>query len=103
MTAVEQACLWVRIKTRQPDGRRCRLKARSTCFVPNDRRDPNFTPHPCDTRVMGKIMIQSLRMLLIVSFSCACTQAATIEPVAAGLKLIEPFGVAFDRGGALYI
>jgi sugar lactone lactonase YvrE len=52
---------------------------------------------------MEKIMIQTLRMLLIATLSCACTQAATIEPVAAGLKLIEPFGVAFDRGGALYI
>ena len=48
-------------------------------------------------------MIKTLRMLLIAVFYCAYTQAATIEQVAAGVKLIEPFGVAFDRTGALYI
>jgi len=48
-------------------------------------------------------MIKTLRMLLMAAFYCAYTQAATIEQVAAGVKLIEPFGVAFDRAGALYI
>src|SRR2546425_9602468 len=47
--------------------------------------------------------MKALRILPLAAFSCACAQAATIEPVAAGLKLVEPFGVAFDRSGALYI
>src|SRR2546422_1693839 len=47
--------------------------------------------------------MKALRILPLAAFSCACAQAATIEPVAPGLKLVEPFGVAFDRAGALYI
>ena len=47
--------------------------------------------------------MKALRILPLWAFYCACAQAATIEPVAAGLKLVEPFGVAFDRTGALYI
>src|SRR5260370_14285633 len=47
--------------------------------------------------------MRALRILPLVAFSCACMQAATIEPVPGGIKLVEPFGVAFDRAGALYI
>src|SRR5229473_3384124 len=47
--------------------------------------------------------MKALRILPLAAIYCACTQAATIEPVAAGVKLVEPFGVAFDRAGALYI
>jgi len=48
-------------------------------------------------------MIGGFRTLPLAAICCAWTQAATIEPVAAQLKLVEPFGVAFDRAGALYI
>ncbi len=48
-------------------------------------------------------MIKMLRMLPIAAFYCAYSHAATIEQVATVVKLVEPFGVAFDRGGALYI
>src|SRR5258707_10199664 len=48
-------------------------------------------------------MIKMLRFLPIAAFYCAYTHAATIEQVATVVKLVEPFGVAFDRGGALYI
>ena len=37
--------------------------------------------------------MKALRILPLAAFSCACAQAATIEPVAPGLKLVEPFGV----------
>jgi len=47
--------------------------------------------------------MKALHILPLAAFLCACAHAATIEPVAAGLKLVEPFGVAFDRTGALYI
>src|SRR2546423_37510 len=47
-------------------------------------------------------MMKTLRMLPIAAL-CFATHAATIEQVAAGVKLVEPFGVAFDRSGALYI
>src|SRR5260221_9586824 len=47
--------------------------------------------------------MKTLRILPLAAIYCACTQAATIEQVAAGVKLIEPFGVAFDGSGALYI
>jgi sugar lactone lactonase YvrE len=48
-------------------------------------------------------MTKTLQLLLIAAAYCASMQAATIEQVAAGVKLIEPFGVAFDGKGALFI
>src|SRR6478735_514910 len=48
-------------------------------------------------------MTKTLQLLLIAATYCASMQAATIEQVAVGVKLIEPFGVAFDRKGALFI
>jgi sugar lactone lactonase YvrE len=48
-------------------------------------------------------MIKAFRVLLLASSCCVTAHAASIEQVAAGLKLVEPFGVAFDRSGALYI
>src|SRR5437764_93346 len=48
-------------------------------------------------------MTSPFRLLLIAIVSTILIQAATMEQIAAGLKLVEPFAVAFDRGGALYI
>src|SRR4051812_19458058 len=50
-----------------------------------------------------KNMIVVFRILPLAAICCAWTHAATIEQVAEQLKLVEPFGVAFDRPGALYI
>jgi sugar lactone lactonase YvrE len=48
-------------------------------------------------------MIRPFRIAPLLVICCAWLQAATIEQVASELKLVEPFGVAFDRAGALYI
>src|SRR4051812_15926205 len=44
-------------------------------------------------------MTKTLALLLI----SLAARAATIEPVTDGVKLVEPFAVGFDRGGAMYI
>src|SRR3954469_23922759 len=47
--------------------------------------------------------MKTLPVLLIAASYGAYTQAARVEQVAAGVKLVEPFGVAFDRNDLLYI
>lgn len=48
-------------------------------------------------------MLRPSRFILLAALCCAHTFAATVEQVAAGVKLIEPFAVAFDRNGDWYI
>jgi sugar lactone lactonase YvrE len=47
--------------------------------------------------------MRRLGLPLLAAAYCVHAQAATIEQIAGGVKFVEPFAVASDRSGALYI
>src|SRR5438552_17313370 len=86
---------------RLPYPRSCRRMIGCVCGAAFQAATPAIEPACSCCRLQKDMsaqetMMKTLRMLPIAALYCAWIHAATIEQVAAGVKLVEPFGVAFD-------